>query len=130
METFFFALLTAFIWGFVPFLEKIGLSSVEPAAIFGQMFGGCDRRGNGYLLLQPISLHWKDGDQTHIFPCPCRRFGWICSTTGILQGAQDGRDIPHYSHHKLLPAIHISSGLDVPRRGCYSFKGNRDASLF
>lgn len=30
MEAFFLALLTAFIWGFVPFLEKVGLSSVEP----------------------------------------------------------------------------------------------------
>jgi len=34
METFFLALLTAFIWGFVPFLEKIGLSSVEPTAAY------------------------------------------------------------------------------------------------
>jgi transporter family protein len=34
METFIFALLTAFIWGFVPFLEKLGLSSTEPAAAY------------------------------------------------------------------------------------------------
>ncbi len=34
MESFFLALLTAFIWGFVPFLEKMGLSSVEPAAAY------------------------------------------------------------------------------------------------
>src|SRR3990167_6920676 len=34
MEAFLFALLTAFIWGFVPFLEKIGLSSVEPTAAY------------------------------------------------------------------------------------------------
>lgn len=34
MEAFFLALLTAFIWGFVPFLEKIGLSSVEPTAAY------------------------------------------------------------------------------------------------
>ena len=34
METFFLALLTAFIWGFVPFLEKVGLSSVEPTTAY------------------------------------------------------------------------------------------------
>ncbi|MDG6028073.1 MAG: hypothetical protein E3K40_15510 [Candidatus Brocadia sp.] len=34
MEAFFLALLTAFIWGFVPFLEKIGLSSVEPTTAY------------------------------------------------------------------------------------------------
>ncbi|MEP9412433.1 MAG: EamA family transporter [Candidatus Brocadia sp.] len=34
MESFFLALLTAFIWGFVPFLEKVGLSSVEPTAAY------------------------------------------------------------------------------------------------
>lgn len=34
MEAFFLALLTAFIWGFVPFLEKIGLASVEPTAAY------------------------------------------------------------------------------------------------
>ncbi|MBV6518820.1 MAG: hypothetical protein DCC43_01975 [Candidatus Brocadia sp.] len=34
MEAFFLALLTAFIWGFVPFLEKVGLSSVEPTAAY------------------------------------------------------------------------------------------------
>ena len=34
MEAFFLALLPAFIWGFVPFLEKIGLSSVEPTAAY------------------------------------------------------------------------------------------------
>lgn len=34
MEAFFFALLTAFIWGLVPFLEKIGLSSVDPTAAY------------------------------------------------------------------------------------------------
>lgn len=34
METFFLALLTAFIWGFVPFLEKLGLSSVEPSTAY------------------------------------------------------------------------------------------------
>ncbi|TVL98116.1 MAG: hypothetical protein CV082_01625 [Candidatus Brocadia sp. BL1] len=34
LEAFFLALLTAFIWGFVPFLEKIGLSSVEPTAAY------------------------------------------------------------------------------------------------
>lgn len=34
MEVFFLALLTAFIWGFVPFLEKLGLSSVEPTAAY------------------------------------------------------------------------------------------------
>jgi transporter family protein len=34
MEAFFLALLTAFIWGFVPFLEKIGLTSVEPTAAY------------------------------------------------------------------------------------------------
>ena len=34
MEAFLLALLTAFIWGFVPFLEKVGLSSVEPTAAF------------------------------------------------------------------------------------------------
>ncbi|MEK7290918.1 MAG: EamA family transporter [Planctomycetota bacterium] len=34
MEAFFLALLTAFIWGFVPFLEKLGLSSVEPTAAY------------------------------------------------------------------------------------------------
>lgn len=34
MDAFFLALLTAFIWGFVPFLEKIGISSVEPSAAY------------------------------------------------------------------------------------------------
>ncbi len=34
MEAFSLALLTAFIWGFVPFLEKVGLSSVEPTAAY------------------------------------------------------------------------------------------------
>ncbi len=34
MEVYFLALLTAFIWGFVPFLEKVGLSSVEPTAAY------------------------------------------------------------------------------------------------
>jgi transporter family protein len=34
MEAFFLALLTAFIWGFVPFLEKVGLTSVEPTAAY------------------------------------------------------------------------------------------------
>lgn len=34
MEAFLLALLTAFIWGFVPFLEKIGLSSAEPTAAY------------------------------------------------------------------------------------------------
>lgn len=34
MEAFLFALLTAFIWGFVPFLEKMGLSSAEPTAAY------------------------------------------------------------------------------------------------
>lgn len=34
MEAFLLALFTAFIWGLVPFLEKIGLSSVEPAAAY------------------------------------------------------------------------------------------------
>ena len=34
MEAFFLALLTAFIWGLVPFLEKVGLSSVEPTAAY------------------------------------------------------------------------------------------------
>ncbi|MBE7446889.1 MAG: EamA family transporter [Planctomycetia bacterium] len=34
METLILALLTAFIWGFVPFLEKVGLSSVEPTAAY------------------------------------------------------------------------------------------------
>lgn len=34
MEAFLLALLTAFIWGFVPFLEKIGLGSVDPMAAY------------------------------------------------------------------------------------------------
>ncbi|MDR4509370.1 MAG: EamA family transporter [Candidatus Brocadiaceae bacterium] len=34
MDPFFLALLTALIWGFVPFLEKIGLSSVEPSTAY------------------------------------------------------------------------------------------------
>ncbi|MGQ3684659.1 MAG: EamA family transporter [Candidatus Loosdrechtia sp.] len=34
MDAFLLALLTAFIWGSVPFLEKIGLSSVEPTAAY------------------------------------------------------------------------------------------------
>lgn len=34
MEAFFLAALTAFIWGVVPFLEKIGLSSAEPTAAY------------------------------------------------------------------------------------------------
>ncbi len=34
MDAFFFALLTAFIWGFVPFLEKVGLSSVDPTSAY------------------------------------------------------------------------------------------------
>lgn len=34
MEAFFLALLTAFIWGFVPFLEKVGLAAVEPTAAY------------------------------------------------------------------------------------------------
>ncbi|MCF6153587.1 MAG: hypothetical protein E3K38_15145 [Candidatus Kuenenia stuttgartiensis] len=34
MEAFFLALLAAFIWGSVPFLEKIGLSTVEPTAAY------------------------------------------------------------------------------------------------
>lgn len=34
MEAFLLALLTAFIWGFVPFLEKVGLSSVEPTTAY------------------------------------------------------------------------------------------------
>lgn len=34
MESFLLALLTAFIWGFVPFLEKVGLSSVEPTSAY------------------------------------------------------------------------------------------------
>ncbi len=34
MEAFILALLTAFIWGFVPFLEKVGLASVDPTAAY------------------------------------------------------------------------------------------------
>ena len=34
MEAFLLALLTALIWGFVPFLEKVGLSSVHPTAAY------------------------------------------------------------------------------------------------
>ncbi|GAB62362.1 conserved hypothetical protein [Candidatus Jettenia caeni] len=34
MKAFLLALLTAFIWGVVPFLEKIGLSSVEPTTAY------------------------------------------------------------------------------------------------
>jgi transporter family protein len=34
MESFLFALLAAFIAGFAPFLEKLGLSSVEPTAAY------------------------------------------------------------------------------------------------
>ncbi|MEK7699729.1 MAG: EamA family transporter [Planctomycetota bacterium] len=34
MEAFLLALLTAFIWGFVPFLEKVGLSSVHPTTAY------------------------------------------------------------------------------------------------
>jgi len=34
MEAYLLALLAAFIWGFVPFLEKVGLSSVHPTAAY------------------------------------------------------------------------------------------------
>ncbi|MBI5308867.1 MAG: EamA family transporter [Planctomycetes bacterium] len=34
MEAFLLALLTALIWGFVPFLEKVGLSSVHPTTAY------------------------------------------------------------------------------------------------
>ena len=41
----------------------------------------------------PFPSIGKMGIQTHLFPRPCRRFGGICSTTGILQGAQDRGNI-------------------------------------
>ena len=40
MEAFLLALLAAFIWGFVPFLEKLGLSSVEPTIAYLIRCGG------------------------------------------------------------------------------------------
>lgn len=62
METFFLALLTAFIWGFVPFLEKVGLSSVEPTAAYlvrcSGVFSGCC---NPYRFYPSVSILWEDG---------------------------------------------------------------------
>ena len=118
METFFLALLTAFIWGFVPFLEKIGLSSVEPTAAYLVRCSGVVIGAVMVICFYspfPSIERWGSNPS---FPRPCRRFGGVCGTVGFLQGAQDG-EISRIIPSQAVTLVHISSGLVISWRGGY-----------
>ena len=119
MEAFLLALITAFIWGFVPFLEKIGLSSVEPTAAY---LVRCSGVVIGAVMVicfySPFPSIGKMGIKPIFFLVLAGVLAGFVAQLVFYKALKTG-EISHHSHHKLLPAIHISSRLVISWRGSY-----------